>query len=114
MKVDDIRVFVPSRNFDESKAFYSELGFAKEHINDELVLFTSGECSFFLQRYYHEEFAKNLMLQLTVLDIEDTFKLVSNLDGFEIRHSQLRVEPWGRVFNLWGPSGELWNITEFD
>lgn len=113
MEVDDIRVFIPSKNYETSKAFYESIGFKAEYVTDELTLFENGECSFFLQRFYNEEFACNLMLQLSVFKIEEVWQVVISLKGFDIRYEPIKSEPWGKVIYLWGPSGELWHITEF-
>lgn len=112
MKVDDIRVFIPSKNYEESKSFYQALGFEMDYVSDDLSIFCNGECSFFLQNFYNKELATNLMFQLIVLDIQDTFNLVSALQGFDIKYEAITQQSWGLVFYLWGPSGELWHITE--
>nr|WP_041420267.1 VOC family protein [Shewanella violacea] len=113
MKVDDIRVFIPSKDYEVSKSFYQALGFEMDHVTDDLSLFQNGESSFFLQKFYNEDLAKNLMLQLSVVDINDAFETISNLDGFDIKYQPIKSEPWGQVVYLWGPSGELWHVTEF-
>lgn len=113
MKVDDIRVFIPCKDYEISKSFYQALGFKMDYVSDDLSLFTNGECTFFLQRFYNEELAKNLMFQLSVLDIKEAFEVMSNLSHFDIKYQAIKLEPWGKVFYLWGPSGELWHITEF-
>ena len=112
MKVDDIRVFIPSKDYEISKSFYQALGFKMDYVTDDLSLFQNGECSFFLQNFYNEELAKNLMFQLSVLDINDALETISNLDGFDIKYEPIKSEPWGQVVYLWGPSGELWHVTE--
>lgn len=113
MRVDDIRVFIPSKDYQISKSFYQALGFEMNFVTDDLCLFENAECSFFLQRFYNEELSKNLMLQLSVLDINEAFEVISKLDGFDIRYEAIKSEPWGKVVYLWGPSEELWHVTEF-
>jgi len=113
MEVDDIRVFIPSKDYEISKSFYQKLGFEMDYVSDDLTLFQNGDCSFFLQRFYNEELAKNLMLQLSVLDINDALKNILALDGFDIKHEPIQSQPWGKIIYLWGPSGELWHVTEF-
>jgi hypothetical protein len=113
MKVDDIRVFIPSKNYEISQSFYQALGFKMEYVSDDLSLFENGECTFFLQRFYNEELARNLMFQLSVLDINEAFDIISNLDNFDIKYKPIKAEHWGKVVYLWGPSGELWHVTEF-
>jgi hypothetical protein len=53
------------------------------------------------------------MLQLSVFKIEEVWQVVISLKGFDIRYEPIKSEPWGKVIYLWGPSGELWHITEF-
>jgi hypothetical protein len=113
MKVDDIRVFIPSKNYEVSQSFYQALGFKMDYVSDELSLFENGDCFFFLQRFYNEELANNLVLQLSVIDINEAYKTITELKGFEIKFEPIREERWGKVIFLWGPSGELWQITEF-
>ena len=109
--VVDIKTFVPSKDYQVSITFYSDLGFSCEKVTDDLTLFESGECAFFLQRFYQKQLAENLMLQLCVKDIESAFQLASSA-----RHKQkitpVQNEPWGKVFYLWGPVGELWHVTQ--
>ena len=113
MQVDDIRVFIPSKNYNISKSFYQALGFKMDYVTDDLSLFENGECTFFLQRFYNEELAKNLMFQLSVLDINKAFEVISSIDGFDIKYEPIKTEHWGKVVYMWGPSGELWHVTEF-
>ena len=112
MKVDDIRVFIPSKSYETSQSFYQALGFKMDYVSDDLSLFENGECTFFLQNFYNEELANNLMFQLVVTDIDEAYNTISNLNGFEFRYEPIKKEPWGKVIYLWGPSGELWHITE--
>jgi len=74
---------------------------------------SNGRCTFFLQRFVNEELASNLMMQLSVLDIQEAFNGISNIKGFNIRYEPIKEEHWGKVIYLWGPSGELWHVTEF-
>ena len=114
MEVNDIRVFIPSMDYEESQSFYQALGFKMEYASDELSIFQNGECSFFLQKFYNEELANNLMFQLSVPNIDEAFKVISSIEGFNIRYEPIKQERWGKVVYLWGPSGELWHVTEFN
>ena len=51
MDVIDIKTFVPSKDYEVSKSFYSEIGFKSEYVTDDLTLFENGDCLFFLQRF---------------------------------------------------------------
>ena len=72
-----------------------------------------GECSFFLQDFYDQKLAENLMLQLVVTDIEQAFEQANSFPN-ETKISGIEHHPWGKVFYLWGPSGELWHICELN
>lgn len=112
MEVLDIRTFIPCKDYETSKAFYQALGFSCSDASKDLSIFHNGPCTFFLQRYYNEEFANNLMLQLVVADIEEAFALISSLQDFGIRYRPIQQEHWGKVIYLWGPAGELWHVTQ--
>ena len=113
VKVDDIRVFIPSKDYEVSQSFYQALGFEMDYVTDDLSLFQNGDCTFFLQRFYNEDLAKNLMLQLSVLDINEAFDVIVKLTNFEIKYEPIITEQWGKIIYLWGPSGELWHVTQF-
>ena len=113
MKVKDIIPFIPSKDYELSKSFYEAFGFHGDYASDELTLFENNGCTFFLQRFYNEELANNFVLQLSVADIDDAWETVTKLSKFNIRYEPIRQERWGKVICLWGPAGELWQITEF-
>jgi predicted lactoylglutathione lyase len=46
MEVDDIRAFIPSKDYENSKTFYTDLGFTGTTVSDDLTLFESGKCTF--------------------------------------------------------------------
>lgn len=52
------------------------------------------------------------MMQLIVQDIDKAFESISAIELFEVKHSSIEQESWGKVIYLWGPSGELWHFTE--
>ena len=112
MKAKDIRTFIPCKDYQESRVFYSALGFKCEDAGEDLSILIKDECTFFLQKFYNEELANNLMLQLIVEDIEEAFIAISSIEHIAIKHSSIENEHWGRVVHLWGPSGELWHVTE--
>ena len=47
VQVDDIRVFIPSKDYEVSKSFYQALGFKMDYVSDDLALFENGDCFFF-------------------------------------------------------------------
>lgn len=113
MAINNIRVFIPCKDFEASQAFYYGIGFELSPASEELMLCRNGECFVFLQKYYNKEFAENLMLQVCVDDIEEAYRLASN-SKFKAKISEITQEHWGKVFYLWGPSGELLHMTELN
>ena len=114
MKLNDIRMFIPSKDYEISQYFYQALGFTLSRASDDLSILEKDGVTCFLQRYYNKEFAENLMLQLVVEDIEAAYKVVSGIQvgSYDVKYSPIKQESWGKVIYLWGPSGELWHITE--
>ena len=114
MNTEGIRVFIPSKNYEESQSFYQALGFKMTLASDDLSIFESTNCTFFLKKFYNEALANNLMLQLIVVNIHDAFELISGMPECNIKFTPIKQERWGKVIYLWGPSGELWHITELN
>ncbi|GAB2683133.1 lactoylglutathione lyase [Aliiglaciecola sp. 3_MG-2023] len=113
MQVEDIRVFIPSLDYENSIGFYQQLGFDCEFASDDLTLCKNGECYFFIQRFYNQQLAENLMLQICVEDIEQAYSLAQNAEH-KTKLSEIQTESWGQVFYLWGPVGELLHITQLN
>ena len=61
--------------------------------------FENGEFFFYLQRFYNKQLAKNLMLQICVLDIDLAFKKV-NAARHKQKMTPIKDEPWAKVFYL--------------
>ncbi len=114
MNLTDIRPFIPCKDFEASKAFYHSLGFKISPAGDELALGEMGSCTIFLQKFYNQEFAENLMMQLIVDSAEQFHQHLLNITDIEMKYSEVKHEHWGKVVYLWGPAGELWHVTELN
>ena len=112
MQINDIRVFIPSTNYEESQDFYRALGFDMNYVSEDLSIFESGDCTFFLQNYFNEELAKNFMFQLVVSNIDEALEKISSIKISGVRYEPIKNERWGKVIYLWGPSGELLHVTQ--
>lgn len=114
MNIKNIRTFLPSKDFEVSKNFYKDLGFKVQWENKELCMFGEPEYNFFLQDYYNEDWANNLMMQLFVDDLEALYKiaepLIEKYEGTKIK--PIFEADYGRTFHIIGPAGELWHMTE--
>lgn len=114
MIVDDICVFIPSKDFDLSTRFYEALGFENVYSAEALVMFRHGQNTFYLQDFYQQGLAENLMILLSVVDIQKVLPVLESMHEFRPKYDPIVEQPWGKVIALWGPSGELWHITQFN
>ena len=64
------RPFLPTLDFDISKAFYEAIGFEKL-LDDEVAIFKTGSGGFILQRLYDKRWAEMTMMQLMVDDLDE-------------------------------------------
>lgn len=113
MKIQSIRTFIPSNNFELSKKFYKDIGFEIRWENEELCIFGDDGQTFFLQDYYVADWANNCMMQLFVEDLIATYKVceevVSKYEGTKIK--EIFETDYGMTFHLIDPSGVLWHFT---
>ncbi|MGH6615935.1 glyoxalase [Sphingomonas sp.] len=112
-----LRPFVPARDFDLSKRFYTAMGFTINHADAEVAIFESGRFGFILQNFYVRELADNFMLQLLVTDVDSWWRNIGP-EHFvaEFGTSQPTapvLQSWGmKVGFLTDPTGVLWHIAE--
>lgn len=112
MNPTDIRPFIPARDLNTSKVFYESLGFTGDNANEELVLLSNDHCTFFLYQEGQANVADNLMFQLIVPDIKQAMTDIEGIVGVDFKYEPIKQEHWGKVIYLWGPSGEMWHVTE--
>jgi len=111
---ESARPFLPTQDFDTSRAFYEALGFTKR-LDSEVAIFGIGATSFILQRYYQE--GCNFMMQLMVDDLEAWWAHIQSLDlpgRFGVPAPKPpQTQPWGlRVAYLVDPAGVLWHVAQ--
>mgnify|MGYP001262208651 CR=1 FL=1 len=110
------RPFLPTKDFDLSKRFYEALGFEKT-FDGEVAIFAAGSGGFILQKYFHEEWAANCMMQLVVDDLDAWWSKIESLDlatrfGVPPPKPPAR-QPWGLlVAYVVDPAGVLWHFAE--
>jgi len=115
--VTDLRAFVPARDLELSKAFYTELGFTVNWSNAEIAEIQVGASRFLLQKFYVAEHAGNFMMSLSVEDADSWWELIQQREMAKkypgIMCKPPALQPWGiRVLYLSDPSGVLWHITD--
>ena len=110
------RPFLPTKDFEVSRAFYEALGF-KKVFDGQVAIFEVGATSFILQRGYDKTWAENTMLQLLVDDLDDWWAHIVALDlakSFQVQPPKPpKMQPWGlRVAFVYDPCGVLWHVAE--
>lgn len=113
----DLKTFVPAKDFDLSRRFYSDLGFEEKFVGTDVAEFQIGEYRFLLQNYYVAEWAGNFMMQLLCDDVMPWWEKVNHPDfrdqypGIVLKAPTL--QPWGlRVMFVSDPSGVLWHFAD--
>jgi len=109
-----VKAFVPARDFDQSRRFYQDLGFELGWFDDSLAYFRHGHSSFFVQNFYNNDHAGNLMMHLLVVDVEAWWQHIQDQDlqnKYQIKVEPPENKPWGiREFVIIDPNGVLWRI----
>jgi len=116
MKYNSIEAFVPSGgDFGASRQLFLELGFSVVWETNDFVGFENNGCRFILQNYNAKEFAENLMMRVTVNDLEEFWQKISKMDLPEKYGVSLREPadfPWGREVNLIDIAGVCWHFAQ--
>ena len=60
----ELNAFVPAKNFDLCKQFYSYIGFEMTWSSGEIAKFKVGTFTFLLQKFYVQQHAENFMMNL--------------------------------------------------
>ncbi|SEO65003.1 hypothetical protein [Paenibacillus sp. OV219] len=117
MKAVKLRPFIPSgEDYELAMRFFEELGFEKGYSDSGLSIFRSGEQEFFLQNYHNQEMQNNLMVELEVEDLNDSWQrieAVAKSGLYPIRAKEPMDYPWGkREVHLVDPAGVCWHISQ--
>ena len=114
-----VKAFVPSKDFEVSKAFYKDLGFEQRSEHSDIAFFGLGECAFLLQKFYRPAHAHNMAMHLLVSDVQAWEEHVRNAKIAEkyavqgARVLPMQKQPWGMMeFVLIVPCGVCWHIAQ--
>lgn len=114
LRTVEAKAFVPARDFELSKRFYTTIGFSIPWSSDDLAYVHHGDCSFLLQEFYLAQHAQNFQMHLLVENADDwwrhlTEQNIAQTFGVDIGAPEDR--PWMiRDFTLVDPTGVLWRI----
>jgi hypothetical protein len=116
MKFLSLEPFVPSgSNYEGSKQFFQELGFAIGWDAGDYVGFERDGCKFILQRFDNIGFAQNFMLSVRVDNVEEFRNAVLEKklpEKFGIRIGKVSPQPYGKEVNIIDLAGVCWHFVE--
>lgn len=116
MKYNSIEAFVPSgKDFQSSRQLFLELGFTIKWETDDYAGFENNNCRFILQNYDVREFAENLMMRVTVEDLDEFWEKIKEMnlpEKFGVKLREPENFPWGREVNMIDMAGVCWHFAE--
>jgi hypothetical protein len=108
--ITSFKVYMPAKDFELSKRFYTALGFSMSEGWGGTADFELNGNRFRLQDYYVADWANNFMVTIGVDDIQAWHRHVQGIADsgeFAIRIKPPEpVDDW-TVFHVWDPSGVL-------
>ena len=115
--LQSIRPFIGSKDFNESRSFYTALGFSEICIDDKMSFFKIDDFGFYLQNYYAKEWVDNTMLFFEVADVDthfEDFKKLQLKDRFpSMKCSEIVRNDWGDEYFVHDPAGVLLHFGSF-
>ena len=116
VKFNRLEPFIPSgSDFEASKQLFLALGFTINWEGGGYIGFQRDNSAFILQNYDDKDFAENLMMRLTVNDLDAFWREVSALNltqKFGIKLKEPTDFPWGREAHLIDIAGVCWHISQ--
>ena len=114
--VKTLRPFVPAKDFEISKQFYVDIGFAVEPLGDSIAAMHIGSHSFLLQNYYVKEWADNFVMHMFVDDLDAWWEHLTSLNlasRYGVRSLRApKLQSWGlTVAFMFDPGRVLWHIA---
>jgi len=110
----EIKAFVPAKDFELSKRFYSDLGFTVAWSSESLAYIRHGDTSFLLQEF--RDGIENFMMHLLVQDVDAWWSYVHDqgiVAKYSVMIEPVSDKPWGlRDFAISDPSDVLWRIGQ--
>ncbi len=112
-----LKPFIPSgADFSRARAFFLDIGFTVDWEAEGLAQLTLGDATFLLQNYVNRTVQENLMLMVTVDDLDAWWRRIQDSGVLE-RYPETRAKeptlfPWGqREVHLIDPAGVCWHFA---
>jgi hypothetical protein len=116
-KINSLRTFIGSINFETSRHFYQDIGFTEVPLSNGFSLFRVDELSFYLQDHYVKDWMDNTMLFIEVTDVEHCFQWLQQLQLEQkypgVKLLPIKSEGWGAECFLIDPAGVLLHFGQF-
>ena len=111
LSINDFKVYMPAKDFEQSKRFYSALGFTMSPGWGGTADFELNGKRFRLQDYYVKDWASNFMVVIGVDDVEPWHrharKIVDSGDYDNVKVTPPEAVDDSLVLHVWDPSGVL-------
>ena len=115
--VKDVKIFVPSKDFERSMEFYRQLGWTTNWIHSHsLAELQIGATRIYLQKFYNRDWARNFMIYLEVDDAHGWYqhihRVIQNGSFDEARCVAPKEEDHALVTYVWDPCGVLLHFAQ--
>lgn len=113
----DVKPFVGAEDFEVSRDFYVAMGWQLNFDTGGLAELELGNCRFYLQNYFQQDWCHNSMLHVTVDDAQAWFEHTEAVLSART-YGEARVRPPARqdygalVTFVWDPSGVLLHFAQ--
>lgn len=119
LTVTDVKVFAPTKDFEQSVSFYKELGWTCKWSDGKYAEMELGNVRFFLQKYYHKGWANNFMFYINVKDVDAWYEhashVIKNGDYGKARVNAPAKQSHGDIVcHVWDPTGILLHFAQTD
>lgn len=113
----DIKPFIGSKDFDESRDFYVAMGWKLNFDAGDLAELQLGDYRFYLQKYYQREWCQNSMLHITVEDAQSWYehatKILQERTYGAAKVREPSEQSYGALVTfVWDPVGVLLHFAE--
>lgn len=117
LTVLDIKPFIGSKKYAESRDFYVALGWKLNFDAGNLAELQLGDCRFYLQDYYQRKWCENSMLHITVTDAAAWHRhardvLAARSYGAARVNPPTEQEYGALVTHVWDPVGVLLHFAQ--
>ena len=116
MKFLSIEPFIPSGpDFERAKLLFADLGFQQTWDAGDYCGFENNGYGFILQKLDKPEFADQLMMSVGIESAEEFLSELRSkkiADKYQIRHTEITPQPYGKEVNLIDLAGVCWHFVE--